>query len=1247
MAYLGNTLINGSLRCLNKAYFNDLSIGNDVEIAGKTTTNQLVISSDYNPSNLASANSSTTAIPLVIGNPTGVHIAMDADEIQFKNNATSNRAGYINYGGGRIYLSNGTKIYADNGVFKADSLGTSDSRIPTAYITTLDATTGNITTLNASTGTVQDLEVKNVLKSFKWDISNVANLANDFMIAPTIEIATDGKVTVSKSGSDYIFTFADSNTITSDEFAGCKWLDGSKVRFTTKINDKLFSDVYGTVTGNMNTTSGRLAVKTSLTDDDLTGISMNTPYDAVGSTIMLYAITKTGDTNIYPVGIHMTAYGTNNSYYIDMYGGNSPSSSGTPAQPVFRIGNLGGITYNEQTLPAQWGVYTYNGYFEGAVVANEGKIGEWIIDSKKIYTGTWGSNNSAMMSPGTTSTDGNKSIGGSSSISGWTFTSGANFGVNKDGSLYANKGKIGDWVIETDRLHIGNLGDTTSVVLSTGITSTTDIGGSGTRTSQNALTWVFTAGNKFGVTNNGVLYASDVNVTGAVNASTLHVGSSSSTNHLIYENSTIDLQTDWLRFDSSTSTVIIGKDNAPRVNIDGQSMSLKDKDDNVYFKIGDMRVNGMYVFTTSKPDIVVTEVDHDHTPSYYADASCDIDENYDVKVFDEDDVELEYSSISHVELYGKTIGRVWLTKTSLVTNRIIKLAYTTTSGIYNFRYGDRSTSRSDGVFSVCFSKDGETNGSYAFAVGKFTEASGVASFSSGLHSKSTGEYSHAEGYYTEALNSCSHAEGFRTVAEGGYSHAEGCDSVAHGFANHAEGYECHAYNGGAGHAEGWGTKSYSNGSHSEGWYTVAVGAYSHAEGYYTRADGYGSHTSGTYTKATRDYQTVIGKYNANHSTNTIFDSGDYAFIIGNGTDNNNRSNALTVDWTGSVATGNDVTASGESSIATGCETVASGFYSHAEGLYSVASNTCSHASGEGTYATAANQTTIGKYNAVTIDSTFDPPLYDAGNYAFIIGNGTADNTRSNALTVDWDGSIRTNGCHINKRTDTTMGTHPSSDYYYACFRMRDSTDSDYARILHTHFTDGKAGFTIEALRQVNNSSVYNSLRLLVDDSGTRTVQVSDTAAWRNGLGMGSYLATYVNANNNNNQTYSGVICAGFLTNGSKQLMFHFPLNIIGGSITIKSLSVAVRGGSDQEYLYEASGSGTTYTQLGTNPAVVWENGATKRTNGVVSVYGYLRARSGISITVNFKNQLRKSASTTVAQNNMPVGVLANITFTVS
>ena len=55
----------------------------------------------------------------------------------------------------------------------------------------------------------------------------------------------------------------------------------------------------------------------------------------------------------------------------------------------------------------------------------------------------------------------------------------------------------------------------------------------------------------------------------------------------------------------------------------------------------------------------------------------------------------------------------------------------------------------------------------------------------------------------------------------------------------------------------------------------------------------------------------------------------------------------------------------------------------------------SHAQNQYTIAASQAQTAIGKYNVS--DS--------ADTYAFIIGNGTADNARSNALTIDWNGNI--------------------------------------------------------------------------------------------------------------------------------------------------------------------------------------------------------------------------------------------------
>lgn len=81
----------------------------------------------------------------------------------------------------------------------------------------------------------------------------------------------------------------------------------------------------------------------------------------------------------------------------------------------------------------------------------------------------------------------------------------------------------------------------------------------------------------------------------------------------------------------------------------------------------------------------------------------------------------------------------------------------------------------------------------------------------------------------------------------------------------------------------------------------AGGAYSATLGLLCSAEGYGAHATNMGTKATSDFQTALGKYN-------IEDANDeYAVIVGNGSSNSNRSNALTVDWSGNVETDGDIT----------------------------------------------------------------------------------------------------------------------------------------------------------------------------------------------------------------------------------------------------------------------------------------------------------------------------------------------------
>lgn len=70
-----------------------------------------------------------------------------------------------------------------------------------------------------------------------------------------------------------------------------------------------------------------------------------------------------------------------------------------------------------------------------------------------------------------------------------------------------------------------------------------------------------------------------------------------------------------------------------------------------------------------------------------------------------------------------------------------------------------------------------------------------------------------------------------------------------------------------------------------------------------------------------------------------------------------------------------------------------GEYSLSNGENVVANRSCSFASGLGVCATGNNQVVFGKYNKK--DST----------YAMIIGNGASDTGRSNALAIDWNGTI--------------------------------------------------------------------------------------------------------------------------------------------------------------------------------------------------------------------------------------------------
>ena len=177
-------------------------------------------------------------------------------------------------------------------------------------------------------------------------------------------------------------------------------------------------------------------------------------------------------------------------------------------------------------------------------------------------------------------------------------------------------------------------------------------------------------------------------------------------------------------------------------------------------------------------------------------------------------------------------------------------------------------SKSTGLGSVTFGAGCVASNTDSFSIGQYTVASGIGSLAEGGHTTAGGFYTHAEGYETQTSNYASHAEGRTTTASGNFSHAEGT-------------------------------------------YSVASGGAAHAEGTYTTASGSRAHSEGDYTVANHLDQHVFGSYNiADPSAEAATAKGTYIEIVGNGTADDARSNARTLDWSGNEVLAGSISARG-------------------------------------------------------------------------------------------------------------------------------------------------------------------------------------------------------------------------------------------------------------------------------------------------------------------------------------------------
>ena len=353
------------------------------------------------------------------------------------------------------------------------------------------------------------------------------------------------------------------------------------------------------------------------------------------------------------------------------------------------------------------------------------------------------------------------------------------------------------------------------------------------------------------------------------------------------------------------------------------------------------------------------------------------------------------------------------------------------------------------------------SGDVSHAEGMSTTASGGYSHAEGYNATATGMSSHAEGGSTTASGSFSHAEGSGATATGMSSHAEGSNTIASSMSQHVQGkYNIEDKNKKYAHIVGNGEYNKRSNAHTldwqgNAWYSGEVQAtnlpytvsskklttvlasnvkiddnitvnnvsINKDRRYYIEFLGskklcslsvdeelgncimcsIGNYFIQAFNNST-DIMLVINKINSDDTTDTFTDliiheeeikclNNKYLendLIIQNSISLGRRGNIGTC----SSAVGCNVEASGDFSHAEGNSTKASGDYSHAEGVGTVATGNFSHAEGYTTKASSDFQHVQGKCN-----------IEDAkGKYAHIVGNGTDEDARSNAHTLDWKGN---------------------------------------------------------------------------------------------------------------------------------------------------------------------------------------------------------------------------------------------------
>lgn len=382
--------------------------------------------------------------------------------------------------------------------------------------------------LTAENATVVGLlDVQGQLHTNTWSNSNIATIDGSFYITPTIGSDT-GTVAITAtslvfSGTNYAVSslyLADNTSIT--------WPRYSKVLVSGQILSNGEWIPLGTLLGSLNAAATATSININgITDNRHQTSQVLSSIVADGTTSSEYRNLKislyqraASSTDFRPLGIFITAMGTNGKTFLDIYGGVNTLTTtyGGYADPNVRIGNLSGLPSVGNQNPNGWGIYTTNGYFKGTVAANKGYIGDgtkyWVIandgnNRSYIYNGT---NSISSTSAGVyLGTDGIRNYKDSThlvTIKDGVITA---LGVDLSGKITASSGSIAGWRIESTYLASGSATGPGSNVL---LLSPSGTSSSYTVAGEAKSGWMITAGSTFGVNKDGGVYATSGKIGG-------------------------------------------------------------------------------------------------------------------------------------------------------------------------------------------------------------------------------------------------------------------------------------------------------------------------------------------------------------------------------------------------------------------------------------------------------------------------------------------------------------------------------------------------------------------------------------------------------------------------------------------------------------------------------------------------------------------------------------------------------------